>query len=65
MEDESALIMLVRQYSSRFGITFSSKAMEDEETKQLHKTMTKRRDNRNFDRRKYNAFIGGLRLHIF
>ncbi len=34
MEDESALIMLVRQYSSRFGITFSSKAMEDEETKQ-------------------------------
>ncbi len=34
MEDESALIMLVRQYSSRFGITFSSKAMDDEETKQ-------------------------------
>lgn len=38
MEDESTLIMLVQQYSSRFGITFSSKAMEDEETKQ--KTMT-------------------------
>ena len=34
MEDESSLIMLVRQYSSRFGITFSSKAMEDEATKQ-------------------------------
>ena len=34
MEDESTLIMLVRQYSSRFGITFSSKAMEDEATKQ-------------------------------
>lgn len=28
------LIMLVQQYASRFGITFSSKAMEDEDTKQ-------------------------------
>ncbi len=34
MEDESTLIMLVQQYASRFGITFSSKAMENEETKQ-------------------------------
>ena len=34
MEDESTLIMLVRQYASRFGITFSSKAMDDEATKQ-------------------------------
>ena len=34
MEDESMLIMLIQQYSSRFGITFSSKAMEDEEVKQ-------------------------------
>lgn len=34
MEDESTLIMLVQQYASRFGITFSSKAMDDEATKQ-------------------------------
>ncbi|OIQ80796.1 hypothetical protein GALL_374460 [mine drainage metagenome] len=34
MEDESTLIMLVQQYSSRFGITFSSRVMEDEDTKQ-------------------------------
>ena len=34
MEDESTLIMLVQQYASRFGITFSSKAMEDEAIKQ-------------------------------
>ncbi len=34
MEDESMLIMLIQQYASRFGITFSSKAMEDEDTKQ-------------------------------
>ncbi len=34
MEDESTLIMLIQQYASRFGITFNSKAMEDEETKQ-------------------------------
>ena len=26
--------MLVQQYASKFGITFSSKAMENEETKQ-------------------------------
>ncbi|HEX5539889.1 MAG TPA: hypothetical protein VFX01_08900 [Methylophilaceae bacterium] len=29
-EDESMLIMLVQQYASRFGITFSSKLMQDE-----------------------------------
>ncbi len=34
MEDESMLIMLIQQYSSRFGITFSSRAMDDEDTKQ-------------------------------
>jgi len=34
MEDESMLIMLIQQYSSKFGITFSSKAMDDEDTKQ-------------------------------
>lgn len=34
MEDESMLIMLIQQYASRFGVTFSSKAMEDEGTKQ-------------------------------
>lgn len=34
MEDESTLIMLVQQYAARFGMTFSSKAMEDEDTKQ-------------------------------
>ena len=34
MEDESMLIMLIQQYASRFGITFNSKAMEDEEIKQ-------------------------------
>jgi hypothetical protein len=33
MEDESMMIMLVQQYSSRFGMTFSSKAMEQEETR--------------------------------
>ena len=34
MEDESMLIMLIQQYSAKFGITFSSKAMEDEDIKQ-------------------------------
>lgn len=34
MEDESSLIMLIQQYASRFGITFNSRAMENEETKQ-------------------------------
>lgn len=34
MEDESMLIMLIQQYASKFGITFSSKAMEDEDIKQ-------------------------------
>lgn len=34
MEDESMLIMLIQQYSAKFGITFSSKAMEDEDTRQ-------------------------------
>lgn len=34
MEDESILIMLVQQYAAKFGITFSSRAMEHDETKQ-------------------------------
>ncbi len=34
MEDESMLIMLIQQYASKFGITFNSKAMENEETRQ-------------------------------
>lgn len=34
MEDESTLIMLIQQYAARFGMTFSSKAMEDEAIKQ-------------------------------
>jgi hypothetical protein len=34
MEDERGLIMLVQQYAMRFGITFNSKAMDDEITKQ-------------------------------
>jgi hypothetical protein len=34
MEDESMVIMLIQQYAAKFGITFSSKAMENEETKQ-------------------------------
>lgn len=34
MEDESILIMLVQQYAAKFGITFSSRAMEQDATKQ-------------------------------
>lgn len=34
MDSESIVIMLVQQYAAKFGITFSSKAMEDEATKQ-------------------------------
>ena len=34
MEDDSIVIMLIQQYAAKFGITFSSKAMEDETTKQ-------------------------------
>ncbi len=33
MEDESMLIGIVQQYASRFGITFSSKVMDNEEMK--------------------------------
>jgi len=39
MEDESMLIMLIQQYAAKFGITFSSKAMENEETRQLAMTL--------------------------
>ncbi len=38
MEDESMLIMLIQQYSAKFGMTFSSRAMENEDIKQ--KAMT-------------------------
>ena len=34
MDSESIIIMLVQQYAAKFGITFSSKAMEDEAAKQ-------------------------------
>ena len=34
MEDESMLVMLIQQYASQFGITFSSRAMDDEATKE-------------------------------
>ena len=33
MEDESMMIMLIQQYASMFGMTFSSKAMDTEETR--------------------------------
>ncbi len=39
MEDESMLIMLIQQYSSKLGITFSSKAMENEDIKQKAMTL--------------------------
>lgn len=32
-EDESMLIEIVQQYAGHFGITFSSKAMDDEAVK--------------------------------
>ena len=34
MEDESMLIVLIQQYAAKFGMTFSSKAMDDQETKE-------------------------------
>ena len=33
MEDESIGIVLIQQYAAKFGITFSSKAMDDEDTR--------------------------------
>ena len=33
MKDETVLIMLVQQYSARYGITFSSKFLDDPDTK--------------------------------
>jgi len=33
VEDETVLIMLVQQYASKFGITFSSKYLDDAEKK--------------------------------
>lgn len=34
MEDESMVIMLVQQYAAKFGMTFSSRVMENEEAKE-------------------------------
>ena len=34
MSDEQGLIMLIQQYASKFGITFSSSLMENEQHKQ-------------------------------
>ncbi len=33
MEDETVLVMIVQQYASKFGITFSSKHLDDPEKK--------------------------------
>ena len=33
MEDETVLIMLVQQYAGKFGITFSSKYLDDPDKK--------------------------------
>lgn len=35
MENEAVLVMLVKQYADTFGITFSSKYLDDEDKKQL------------------------------
>jgi hypothetical protein len=32
-ENEAGLLMIIQQYASRFGITFSSKLMDDPESK--------------------------------
>ena len=34
MEDETILIMLVQQYAAKFGITFSSKYLDDADKKE-------------------------------
>ncbi|EEF80613.1 hypothetical protein LP43_1750 [Methylophaga thiooxydans] len=33
MEDETILVMLVKQYADKFGITFSSKYLDDPDKK--------------------------------
>ena len=33
MEDETVLVMIVQQYASKYGITFSSKHLDDPEKK--------------------------------
>lgn len=33
MEDETILVMIVQQYASKYGITFSSKHLDDPEKK--------------------------------
>lgn len=39
MEDESMLIVLIQQYSAKFGMTFSSRAMENDAVKQKAMTL--------------------------
>lgn len=34
MEDESMLIVLIQQYAAKFGITFSSRVMDNQATKE-------------------------------
>lgn len=34
MDDQSALILLIQQYAAKFGMTFNSKAMDREESRQ-------------------------------
>jgi hypothetical protein len=33
VEDEAILVMLIRQYADKFGITFNSKYLDEPETK--------------------------------
>ena len=35
MEDETILVMLVKQYADKFGITFSSKYLDDPDRRRL------------------------------
>ena len=35
MEDEAVLVMLVKQYADKFGITFNSKYLDDADKKEL------------------------------
>ena len=39
MEDEGMMIVLIQQYAAKFGITFNSKAMDDEQTRQRAYTL--------------------------
>ncbi len=39
MEDETILVMLVKQYADKYGITFSSKYLDDPDKKQKLTTL--------------------------